>query len=219
MSELPAISSRPRRRYALLLWGLIALCCLPELVFLAADQGWIAAGPWRSLALQNAAFWTGILHNWRPNYALQPWVMFVSYGFLHADLWHLLGNMLVLGILGRMVLLRAGAFGFCVIYLLSLLMGAATFALLSASVQPMVGASGALFGLIGAWQLWQWRALSGESRWGVVRVMLWLVALNVIMGLLQPGGVAWETHLGGYLGGGLAALLLSLSGKNSTKPR
>lgn len=195
------------RRQQLLLWTLIGLCCLPELVFFAAEQGWIPAGPWRNLMLQHAAFWTGLLHNWRPNYALQPWVMFVSYGFLHADLWHLIGNMLVLAILGRMVLLRVGALGFGLIYFGALLAGAVGFALLSNSSQPMVGASGALFGLIGAWQLWQWQELAGESRWPVVRLMLWLVALNVAMGLIQPGGVAWETHLGGYVGGGLVALL------------
>lgn len=202
------MTSRPGRR-ALALWGIIGLCCLVECTLWAADRGWIGQVDWRSVALQNGAFWTGLLNNWRPNYPAQPWLMFLTYSFLHADLWHLTGNMLVLGLLGQAVVVRSGQGGFLLIYGISVVGGAVGFAVLTNSAQPMVGASGALFGLIGAWQLWQWRMLgaAGETRRPVVKLMLWLVFLNLVMAALQPGGIAWQTHLGGYISGALAGLL------------
>ena len=198
-------------RQALGLWIIIALCCLVELSLWAADHGWIGQAHWRSLLLQNGAFWTGLLHNWRPNYAAQPWSMFLTYGFLHADIWHLVGNMLVLAILGHMIVQRIGQGLFLLLYIVSALVGALAFALLTQSSQPMVGASGALFGLIGALQAWQWRTLSrsGQSHWPVIKMALWLVVLNAAMWLVQKGGLAWQTHLGGYIGGVLAGWLIA----------
>ncbi len=193
-------------------WAVTALCCLIELVLQAADLGWVGSPQWRSLALQNGAFWQGLLHNWRPNYAAQPWLMFGSYTFLHADLWHLIGNMLVLIVLGKLVVQRVGAGGFLLIYASAAITGAIGFTLLSATAQPMVGASGALFGLIGALQMWQWQTLgrTGQSRWPVIKMMLWLVVLNLAMWTIQQGGLAWQTHLGGYIGGVLCGLALTV---------
>lgn len=204
-------SSRdPKRHAPLILIGLIALNILIELGLTAADHGLIGTTRWRALAYQYGAFWAGLLHNWRPNYEAQPWGMFVSYAVLHGGMMHLIGNMLVLWGLGRIVLLRLGSGRFVLLYLLSALGGALCFGLLSTSAQPMVGASGALFGLLGAWQYWRYarRRHEGKSLWPVWQVLLGLIFLNLLMWVALKGLVAWETHLGGFIAGWAGAALL-----------
>ena len=71
------------------------------------------------------------------------------------------------------------------------------------STSPMVGASGALFGLAGAWQYWGWSDLRAQSLsgWPVWRTMFALVVLNAAMWFFNGGNLAWETHLGGFIVG------------------
>ena len=194
-----------------LILGLIALNVVIEAVLFAADLGLVGTKQWRPLAYQNAAFWAGLLHNWRPNYAAQPWTMFVSYAFLHGGMAHLLGNMLTLWLIGRMAIVRAGPKGFVLIYVLSAIGGALLFGILTLSARPMVGASGALFGLVGAILYWRWtdRQRLGLDQWPVLKTVLILGVLNLLLWLLMGGLLAWETHLGGFVAGWSAAAALA----------
>lgn len=187
----------------------LVLCCAGELTLIAADWGLIGTPLWRGLAYQNGAFWAGILYNWRPNYEAQPVLMFFTYAFLHSDFWHLTGNMLTLVFLGDIVVRRIGQGGFGFVYLVSTLGGAVAFGLMTTSTAPMVGASGALFGLAGAWQYWEWFDLRdrGLNGWPVWRVVFALVVLNVILWVANDGNLAWETHLGGFVAGWIAAVI------------
>ena len=198
---------RVRMRAGAVVWMLIGLCSLVELVLFAADQGLIGTARWRSLAYQNGAFWGGLLYDWRPNYAAQPWTMFLTYAFLHGGLGHLAGNMLTLFALGSYVSERAGQGGFLAIFFLSAIGGGAGFALLAQSPQPMVGASGALFGLAGALLFWDWsdRRRAGRSFWPVARTALFLVVLNLVMWWMLEGLLAWQTHLAGFVAGWVTA--------------
>lgn len=207
----PRDGVRTRQRPFWVLWVVAALCCGVELVLIASDLGLIGTSRWRGLTYQNGAFWSGLLYNWQPNYPAQPWLMFLTYGFLHSGFWHLAGNMLTLAFLGVLAVERVGAAGFGVIYALSAIGGGLAFGLLSASPQPMVGASGALFGLAGAWQYWEWSDLrrAGRGTWPVWRIVLALVGLNLVMWVALDGLLAWETHLGGFVTGWLAAVALA----------
>lgn len=191
-------------------WAIVILCCVTELTLEAADAGLVGNRLWRGLAYQNGAFWPGLLYNWRPNYPLQPWLMFATYGFLHSGFWHLAGNMLTLVFLSDIVLRRSGQGGLALIYAVSTVGGAAAFGLLASSPQPMVGASGAIFGLAGAWQYWEWadRGRAGRRRWPVVRTVIGLALLNLVLWLGMGGTLAWQTHLGGFVAGWAAAALL-----------
>jgi len=182
---------------------LCLICCGVELTLEAADAGWVGSRLWRGMAYQNGAFWEGLLYNWRPNYGAQPAAMFVTYAFLHADFWHLAGNMIALLLLARIVLARVGQLGFLLIYTLSAFGGACVFVLLAQTPAPMVGASGALFGLAGAWQYWEWLELraAGLSLTPLWRSLAVLVLLNVVLWLMNDGGLAWQTHLGGFVFG------------------
>lgn len=207
--ETEAAQNVARRRLGPLLWGIVVLCCGIELILQAADSGLIGTRLWRGQAYQNGAFWAGLLYNWRPNYSAQPWLMFVTYAFLHAGIGHLLGNMLTLVFLGDTVIRRLGQGGFALIYGLSALGGAALFGLLTSNPAPMVGASGALFGLAGAWLAWDWRDLRrrGDSLRPVWQMLGVLLAVNLVFWWANDGLLAWETHLGGFVTGAVVVFV------------
>ena len=190
------------------LWAAFALCLLPEVVLQGADLGLWGGAHWRGLAYGWGGFWPGLLHDWRPNYALQPLAMFVTYGFLHVGLSHLIVNMVALWSLGAMVTDRAGVRGFVAVYGASLLGGALGFGLLANATTPMVGASGALFGLMGAALVWTTRDRNheGQSLWPVAQGAAGLAALNLGLWAVAGGQLAWQTHLGGFLAGAAVAL-------------
>ena len=108
-------------RQMIRVWGalalIIALCCAAEAMLLGADWRLWGSPIWRSESYQYGAFWAGLLHGWRPNYATQPLLMFVTYPFLHSGPSHLIGNMLSLGWLGQIALTRLGTRGFLLLYL------------------------------------------------------------------------------------------------------
>ena len=193
------------RPHAVLI-ALIVICIVIEAVLQGADHGLWGSRRWRALAYQNGGFWRGLLDDWRPNYAAQPMAMFASYSFLHGGFVHLLVNMVTLGSLGRLVIDHVGQGRFLAIYTLSALGGAVGFAVLSNAVQPMVGASGALFGLAGALTGWEYtaRRLANEGIGPVLRVLALLLALNLVMYWAMDGHLAWETHLGGFIAGWVA---------------
>lgn len=175
-------------------------CVLIELVLQASDLGLIGSPVWRSLTYQNGAFWPGLLRGWRANYTAQPALMFVTYAFLHGGFWHLAGNMLALLVLTRIALQHVGQGRLCLIYAISALGGAATFGVLAPGPQPMVGASGALFGVAAACLYWQHRR--------PLRGLAALIAFNIVLWLFQDGTLAWQTHLGGIFAGWGSAWLL-----------
>ena len=160
--------------------------------------------------LDRGGFWAGLLGDWRPNYPCQPAAMFLSYAVLHADWRHLLGNMLVLMLLAPAVTARAGQRGFLAIWLAATVGGGAGFALLGTSPRPMVGASGALFGLAGALLLWEAMRRRAAARpvWPVWRDVAGLALLNLVFWIALDGMLAWEAHLGGFLAGAAAGAVL-----------
>lgn len=194
---------------------LIVLTCLPELVLTAADWGLWGSIRWRPLSYQYGAFWGGLLRGWEANYAAQPYVMFLSYAFLHAGLGHLAGNMIGLAWLGPLVTERLGARNMLILYGAAAVGGAATFAGMTRGLAPMVGASGAIFGLAGAWITLKIRKehLQGQRlRQAMVpalRIALVLALVNLVFWIARDGHLAWEAHLGGFLTGALCALFLA----------
>lgn len=190
--------------------ALIALCVGIELALSLSDWGLIDAPRWRAIAYDNFGFWPGLLKGWQANYDQQPVLMFVTYAFLHGGAAHLLFNMVTLWSLGGWVLNRVGVIGFLVLYVTAMVGGAVGYALLAQAVVPMVGASGALFGLAGGILSWLYvdRFTVRAGLWPVARAALLLVLLNVVTWWAMEGRLAWETHLGGFITGWIVALLI-----------
>lgn len=203
-----------RRRTGLLV-GLIFVCAVIECLLTLADKGIVGTAQLRRYAYEFGGFWPGLLRNWQPNYPQQPYTMFLSYGFLHGGFLHMGINMITLWSLGRVVLDRVGIRGFVVLYLAALLGGAMAFGALADTLRPMVGASGALFGLAGGVLAWNYvdRFNLREKLWPVARAVGLLILMNVVMWWALDGQLAWETHLGGFLSGWTFALLIDPRGR------
>jgi membrane associated rhomboid family serine protease len=126
----------------------------------------------------------------------------ITAGFLHAGFFHLLFNMLSLYILGTMLEPAIGRLRFGLIYFVSLLAGSFGALLLEPNA-PTVGASGAIFGLMGAGVVVLRSRGIGimESGLGI-----W-IGLNLLITFVVPN-ISIGGHLGGLAGGTVAALLL-----------
>ena len=131
---------------------------------------------------------------------LRPWTI-VTYMFLHASISHILFNMIALYIFGNRVEQRLGSGRFITLYFISGISGALLSFLFQNANVPIVGASGAIFGVMLAYaRFWPreqflfWGILPIEARW--------LVAISTLVALFGIGsGVAHFAHLGGFLGG------------------
>jgi rhomboid protease GluP len=173
--------------------GLIAVCVAVEALLSGADLGWWGQPYWRAQAYDLGALWPRILFGESGLYPLQSLTMFVSYGFLHAGVLHLAGNMTALAALGQVAVRRFGARRFLGILLVSAMSGGVAFVLLAPDSGPMVGASGALFGLVGA--------LLPRRATALARVVGGLVVMNLVLWILSAGLLAWQAHLGGFVAG------------------
>lgn len=133
--------------------------------------------------------------------------------FLHGSWWHLAGNMLYLWIFGNNIEDAMGHVRFLVFYLLSGVAAAMTMALMDpVSAAPMVGASGAISGVLGAYML-----VYPRARVTVLIPLLlilypfrinavWVVGVWFAMQLLaltgpDTSGIAWWAHVGGFAAG------------------
>ena len=133
----------------------------------------------------------------------QPWGLF-TYMFVHGGFMHLLFNMIGLFFFGPRLEMQLGGKSFLSLYLLSGLGGAA-FSFLFARHGSVVGASGAVFGvLLGFAYFWPrdriyiWGVLPVEARW----LVGFLAAMALYSGVSGTGaGVAHFAHLGGFVAG------------------
>jgi len=141
-------------RHSIVAW--IGFCVAIEFALQLGDGGLIATTRLRQTTYEYGGFWPGLLDNWRPNFAGQSWTMFVTYSFLHGGSAHLIVNMLTLWSLAPPVFKRVGGRGFFLLYGFAIVGGSLGYALLSNGVRPMVGASGALFGLAGGLLAWKY---------------------------------------------------------------
>jgi rhomboid family protein len=154
----------------------------------------------------------------------RPWT-FLSYMFVHANLLHLLGNMLMLYVFGTAVESRMGNRNFLTYYLFCGI-GAAIFALMLAGVMPVgpfVGASGAVLGVAVAFAMfWPDAELIVFPIPIPIRartLVIGLVALDLIGSRLWPNdGIAHLAHVGGALFGYLFFRVQSLSRRAPPPP-
>ena len=126
----------------------------------------------------------------------------VSSGFLHSGLLHIGFNMYLLYILGQQLEPAIGRLRFLLVYFTSLLCGSFG-ALLVSPNSLTVGASGAVFGLMAA-TIIVLRARGFDPMQSGIPM---LIGLNLLLSVALPG-ISIGGHIGGLVGGGIAALLL-----------
>lgn len=141
---------------------------------------------------------------------------YVSYAFLHADFWHILGNMLILFVFGPAVEDRFGRFRFAAFYLAGAVIAGVAHALTTRS--GVIGASGATAAVTGAFLVLFPRTRI-RSVWFFGIIMPVMVPAWFFIGLalardvfsigLGSSNIAHVAHLGGYaFGAGLSFVLL-----------
>lgn len=137
----------------------------------------------------------------------------VTHLFLHGGFVHLGLNMAMLLAFGTPVERRMSAGAFSVFYVLCGLAGALLWAVFHPdTISPLIGASGAISGMVGAVGNISLRGRPGNGMpfrnrsTALIFVVLWLV-FNFVFGVIglalfgMQGDVAWESHLGGFIAG------------------
>jgi membrane associated rhomboid family serine protease len=187
VKRLRDVASIPRVTYALIAINVI--------VFLT-EQGQFTFG--------GNAYGSVVEEGWLDRFGVsvehEYWRL-VSSAFLHANILHIAFNMYLLYLLGMMLEPAIGSVRFAVIYFTALLAGA--FGALFATATPTLGASGAVFGLMGAAAI--------ELRARGISVMQsgigGLIVLNLVLSFALAN-ISVGDHIGGLIGGTLAALAI-----------
>ena len=129
------------------------------------------------------------------------WYRLFTVALTHGGLMHLAFNMYSLYILGTPIEYAYGKSKFLIIFTVSLLTGSLASVFLNTSNHASVGASGAIFGLFGAF------LIVGKTIGANVREIAIIIGLNFALGFIL-GGVDWRAHLGGLIGGAITAQFL-----------
>src|SRR3954447_22936825 len=136
----------------------------------------------------------------------------VTSGFLHAGFIHIAFNMYLLWILGQMLEPALGGVRFAAIYVTALLAGSFG-ALLVEPNSVTVGASGAVFGLMGA----RFVELGARGIDPFEAGIGGLILINLAISFVIPG-IAWGGDIGGLIGGGLAMFAIRAGDRYRSMP-
>jgi membrane associated rhomboid family serine protease len=144
---------------------------------------------------------------WGPLVAHGDWWRLITAAFLHAGLLHIAFNMWALVWLGRVVEGALGTWRFLLLYFASALAGSAG-ALVWSPDKPVVGASGAIFGLLGAGLILEYRATGQLAGSFMTMIVINLAITFSFSSYISAGG-----HVGGLIGGIVAAAIIVLRGR------
>jgi membrane associated rhomboid family serine protease len=182
------MASRPRVTYALIVANIVAFL---------SEQGQLSLF---GTGIHGTVIEKGVLDRFDISTQHQYWRL-ISAGFLHENLIHIGFNMYLLYLLGLMLEPSIGSLKFAAIYFTALLAG--SFGALLATAAPSLGASGAVFGLMGAAavELRARRMSVMESGIGG------LILINLIFSF-SLANISVGAHVGGLIGGALAALAI-----------
>jgi membrane associated rhomboid family serine protease len=147
-----------------------------------------------------------------PYYA--PWQL-VTAMFAHGSLEHLVMNMVSLWWLGTLLERMQGPVRFAIVYFVSGIVGNLVFALFSNGYA--VGASGAIFGMLGAVAALLYKHRQSPVAKAMLQGLLVMIAINVVNSFMP--GIALEAHFGGLLAGALVeVVILAIGSKNEKYP-
>jgi len=220
MLAIPLYDDTPRIRVPIVTYGLISACVV---VFL-----WQSGLTTRAATNVDYSFGMvpsvllGEKHLPHQLQLVPSWLTLVTSMFLHGGWLHLIGNMIYLWIFGRGVESALGSGRYFVLYLVSGVVAALTQALVDPSSSvPMIGASGAIAGVLGAYLLLFPRSNVVVFIWIIILVRLVTVPAPILLGLWfllqlmgaaaaksgEPGVAVWA-HVGGFIAGMLLLLVL-----------
>ena len=136
--------------------------------------------------------------------------------FLHADIFHLGFNCYALYVIGKQLESFLGKIKFSIIYLFSGIMGALFSCVFFGDV-PCIGASGAIFGLMGSLLYfgYHYRVYLGNV---MKSQIIPLILVNLALGFILPN-IDNAAHIGGLIGGGMITMALGIDNKSTTSEK
>ncbi len=146
---------------------------------------------------------------------------YVTYAFLHGDIFHLGGNMLFLWVFGDNVEDALGHVRFLVFYLLCAVAGAFVHGMVAPDSQaPLIGASGAVAGIISAYLILHPRVKIWVLAFGriplripaYIALVLWIAFQFLMFSVGGEEQISWACHIGGILAGAVLVLVLRRRG-------
>lgn len=223
MAFIPIYDTNPLRniRHPWMTWGFIAANIL---VYFVYEGGTLTHDASNASAVSFGlvpAFFNGAVVRPVEVVAVPDLFTLVSYSFLHANIWHLAGNLIFLWVFADNVEDAVGHFRFLFFYLACAAAAGYAFVLSDPSSQaPVIGASGAVSGTIAAYLLlyprvkvWILVLLRLPLRLRVEYVLGFWIFLQILSAF--AGGdadVAWWSHIGGLACGAILILFLRLPG-------
>jgi membrane associated rhomboid family serine protease len=197
---------RSASRGAVVTWTLVAINIVLYLVELSRPS---IANSWEMLGLGSPTGRGPLV-----GVATGQWYRLITSAFLPPPGVRSLGpldiifNMWALIIVGPALERTLGPVRYLTVYLVSAAGGSVLYYYLAPAAQPALGASGAIFGLLGAWFVVSKR-LGLDSRWLVT-----IVVLNLGFDLALRSQIAWQAHVGGLLAGGLLTAAFAYAPRN-----
>ena len=193
---------------------LVAMCVLPELLFQLAEAGLAGPAGLRGAAYAFGAFQSDLVSGDRTLFSGQSFTMFLTYMFLHTGPTHLAVNMMGLVWLWWLVRGARPAGDAALFFVMAGIGAGIVFDLLGGPHTTMVGASGALFGLLGVYGVDSRLFWSDARHTRLVQRMARLVLIagalilsDLLGGVATGAGVAWQAHAGGFLTGAVVAMI------------
>ena len=231
MFFIPLYDDNPTRRTPVVTIALIALCVLA--------YGWqVSLGPrGEELAVYSFGVVPAVLFGYAelpvPLQVVPPWVSVLTSMFMHGGVLHLAGNMLYLWIFGNNVEDSMGRGRFVLFYLLCGTAAALAQSLAHPTSEiPMLGASGAIGGVLGAYLVLHPRANVRVLMWIIVFVRMINVPALIVLGFwfagqilsgvttptTNEGGVAFWAHVGGFVAGAVLIFVFKRRGVSVMQP-
>ena len=190
-----------------------------EIVFYAGSTG-LVGGPkaagWRISMIEEWGFreplFAWMVENGR--FPLPDLARFVTYPFLHLSFTHLLFVLVFLLALGKMVGEVFAPFAFLVVFFGASIAGALAYWAVWDTPVVLFGGYPAVYGLIGAYTflLWTNLAATGGNQLSAFRIIAFLMALQLIFGLLFGAGLTWVSEIAGFAAGFGLSFLVSPGG-------
>ncbi|WP_299899088.1 rhomboid family intramembrane serine protease [uncultured Ruegeria sp.] len=179
-----------------------------ELVFTLGARGLVggpAAVGWRLDAIQHYSFSADIF-DWMVLNGRWPFdhvIRFVTYPFVSANFTQAIFVCVFVLAMGKMVGEVFGGFPMLLIFVVSGVGGALTYAVLLDPRYPLIGGFPPVYGLIGAftWLLWRKLSLVGANQAKAFQLIAVLMGIQFLFGLIFGGNAEWVADLGGFVTG------------------
>jgi len=199
--------------------ALFAVIVLIEAALSLASQGLIGGAQgvgWRINAVQDYAFspavWEQVVS--RGDWSFDVIKRFVTYAFVHANFTHALFGAALLLALGKFVGDVFHSLAVLVVFVVSSIAGAVVFGIAVQVNLPLIGIYPAVYGLIGAFTYLMWLRLGqmGQNQYRAFQLIGFLMAIQLLFGLLFGGDKSWIADVAGFVAGLLVSPLVAPGG-------